>query len=55
MLKTQLLKALEAICEALRSGSDVLIKLKQENEIKIQAISYKRLASGRVETQTGEK
>ena len=55
MLKNQLLQALETICEALRNGSDVLIKLKKENEVKIQAVKYTRLASGRVETQTGEK
>lgn len=55
MLKAQLLKALEAICEALRSGSDVLIKLKKDDVLKIQAINYRRLTTGKAETQTGEK
>lgn len=55
MLKKQLFQALEAICEALQSGSDVLIKLKKDDVLKIQAINYKRLATGQAETQTGEK
>lgn len=55
MLKKQLIQALEAICEALRSGSDVLIKLKKDDVLKIQTLTYKRLTTGKAETQAGEK
>ena len=55
MLKSQILASLDAIIQALKCGADVLIKLKKNNNVVIKKLEFKKLASGQVETQTGEK